>query len=327
MSILEHSHRGAVYDAVHNEAIAGLRQLCGISDDYHVLLLQGGASLQFAMIPMNLLPSGRSADYVVTGAWSKKALAEAKRIGTARAAADVHADGVCNRLPSQDELELDPDAAYVHVTSNNTIFGTQWHQWPDCGDVPMVVDMSSDLMWRPMQVDRFGLIYAGAQKNIGPSGLAIVIVRKSLVDGAREDIPNVLRYAIHADKNSLYHTPNSFAVYMVRNVTQQLLANGGLSTVEASNRQKAELLYGAIDGDFYRSPVEASCRSTMNVVFNLPTAELEQKFVVEATAAGLNGLKGHRSVGGIRASIYNAVGTDAVEALVSFMADFRQGAG
>jgi phosphoserine aminotransferase len=328
MSILEHSHRGAAYDAVHNEAIAGLRSLMGIGDDYEVLFLQGGASLQFAMLPMNLLPGGKSADYVVTGAWSKKALGEAKMVGNARAAADVHVDGLCTTIPKQADLDLDDDAAYVHVTSNNTIFGTQFHDWPDTGEVPLIADMSSDILWRPTDVSRFSLIYAGAQKNVGPSGMAIVIARKSLLAGAREDLPNILRYSVHASKNSLFNTPNSFAVYMVRNVVQYLQGLGGLDAVEKLNRDKAALLYGALDADpdFFRTRVAKDSRSTMNVVFNLPSEELEKKFVAEATAAGLNGLKGHRSVGGIRASIYNAVPLASVQALVDFMAAFKANA-
>ncbi len=232
MSILEHSHRGAAYDAVHNEAIAGLRSLLGINDDYEVLFLQGGASLQFAMIPMNLLPDGKRADYIVTGAWSKKALGEAKMVGNARAAADVYVDGLCTTIPKQADLDLDDDAAYVHLTSNNTIFGTQFHDWPDTGAVPLIADMSSDILWRPIDVSRFSLIYAGAQKNVGPSGMAIVIARKSLLAGAREDVPNILRYSVHASKNSLFNTPNSFAIYMVRNVVQYLQGLGGLDAVE-----------------------------------------------------------------------------------------------
>jgi phosphoserine aminotransferase len=325
MSILEHSHRGAAYDRVHNEAISGLRELCGISDAYDILFLQGGASLQFAMLPMNFVADGKSADYVLTGTWSKKALDEAKRIGKARAAADAYVDGRCTQVPDHETLDVDSDAAYLHLTSNNTIFGTQFHSWPDVS-VPLVVDMSSDFMWRPMDVDKFDIIYAGTQKNVGPSGMAIVIIKKSMIASAREDIPNILRYAIHASKNSLYNTPNSFAVYMVRNVTQQLLQSGGLAEVGQRNEAKAALLYDLIDSDadFFRGPVAKGSRSAMNVVFNLPSEELEKKFVAEATDAGLNGLKGHRSVGGVRASIYNAVSLESVQALADFMGAFRK---
>jgi phosphoserine aminotransferase len=268
---------------------------------------------------------------VVTGAWSKKAIGEAKVLasmggGTARAAADVYVDGVCTRIPKQDEIELDDEAAYVHITSNNTIFGTQYHQWPDTGGVPLMADMSSDILWRPIDVSRFGLIYAGAQKNVGPSGLCIVIAKKGLIEQARKDIPNILRYDVHASKNSLFHTPNTFGVYMVRNVAEYLQGLGGLEAVEKINREKGGLIYGAIDADpdFFRAPVDKKSRSFMNVVFRLPSEELEKKFVAQAADKGLWGLKGHRSVGGIRASIYNAVGKEAVEALVAFMEDFRK---
>ncbi len=326
MSIMEHSHRGGAYDAVHAEAIDGLTKLLGLGDDQQILFLQGGASLQFAMIPMNLVADGLSADYVVTGAWSKKALSEADKVRRARAAADMHVDGKCTRIPTQAELDLDPAAAYVHLTSNNTIFGTQWHDWPDVGQTDLVVDMSSDFMWRKLDLSRFAMVYAGAQKNIGPSGLCVVIMRKSLIASARGDLPKILSYRTHAAENSLYHTPNTFAIYMVRNVTQHLLESGGLDAVEKVNREKAALLYGAIDADpdFFRCPVEVGSRSSMNVVFNLPSEALEKRFVSEATAAGLIGLKGHRSVGGIRASIYNAVGLASVQALVDFMTAFRQ---
>ncbi|HHH11826.1 MAG TPA: 3-phosphoserine/phosphohydroxythreonine transaminase [Sorangium sp.] len=325
MSILEHSHRGKVYDAVHNEAMQLLRELLDISDAYEVLFLQGGASLQFAMLPMNFLAAGDSADYVMTGTWSEKALQEAQRIANARAAGGSVTTAGLQRLPRQAELSLDDEARYLHITSNNTIRGTQFHHWPNPGSAELVADMSSDILSRPLDVSRFGMVYAGAQKNVGPSGLAIVILKKSWLAQAREDLPNILRYAIHASKRSLYHTPNSFAVYMVRHVLNHLKELGGLTAVEKNNQAKATLLYDAIDGDadFYRCPVAVDSRSLMNVVFNLPTAELEAAFVAQAAAAGLNGLKGHRSVGGIRASIYNAVPLQAVEALVTFMRSFR----
>jgi len=326
MSIMEHSHRGKTYDEVHQQATDLVRELLGVGEDYDVLFLQGGASLQFAMIPMNLLPADASADYIMTGAWSKKALAEASKIGTARSAGDTAVDGKFSRVPKQDELELDGKAAYVHITTNNTIFGTQYHELPDTGSVPLIADMSSDFLWKPMDASRFGMIYAGAQKNVGPSGLAIVVMRKSLIEGARADVPNILSYKIHSSKRSLYNTPNSFAIYMVRNVLEHLRDAGGLSQVEKHNRAKGELLYGAIDADadFFRCPVEKASRSLMNVVFRLPTEDLEKRFVAEAADKGMVGLKGHRSVGGIRASIYNAVSRQAVEALVEHMTAFRK---
>ncbi len=328
MSIMEHSHRGKTYDEVHEQATTLVRELLGVGDEYEVMFLQGGASLQFAMIPMNLLPAGASADYIMTGAWSKKALAEANKLGSARAAADTSVEGGFTRVPTQDELQLDANAAYVHITSNNTIFGTQFHQFPDTGSVPLIADMSSDFLWRPIDASRFGMIYAGAQKNVGPSGLAIVVMRKSLIEGARSDVPNILSYAIHASKRSLYNTPNSFAIYMVRNVLEHLRELGGLAQVEKQNRAKGELLYGAIDAnpDFFRCPVERASRSLMNVVFRLPSEDLEKRFLAEAADKNMVGLKGHRSVGGIRASIYNAVSLQAVEALVEQMGAFRKSA-
>jgi phosphoserine aminotransferase len=327
MSIMEHSHRGKAYDAVHNEAVALLRELLRVSDDYHVLFLQGGASLQFAMLPMNFVPSGGSADYVLTGAWSKKALSEAKKLGGARAASDTSVDGKFTRVPKASEIDHGDGARYLHITSNNTIFGTQWHDFPGDG-APLVADMSSDLLWRPIDVSRFAMIYGGAQKNVGPSGVAVVLLNKAFAAEARDDLPNILRYSVHAEKNSLYHTPNTFGVYMMRNALAHLKERGGLEAVERDNRAKADALYGAIDehGDFYRCPVERESRSTMNVVFNLPSEELEARFVAEATEAGLVGLKGHRSVGGVRASIYNAVGLESVEALVAFMRSFKNAA-
>jgi len=326
MSLLEHSHRGKVYEAVHNQAGALLRELVGISDDYEVLFLQGGASLQFAQIPMNFLHAGKSADYLLTGVWSKKALSEAKLLGKSRAAADTSKDGVFTRIPRQDELKLDAEAAYVHMTTNNTIFGTQWHYDPEVGKVPLIADMSSDFLWKPFDMNRYAMVYAGAQKNIGPSGLAVVVLRKDFLATGRKDIPVILRYDTHAENQSLYNTPNTFAIYMVRNVLEHMKAQGGLAAVEKLNREKAGLLYGAIDGDadFWRCPVEKDSRSTMNVVWRLPSEELEERFVKEATKNGMVGLKGHRSAGGIRASIYNAVPLESVAALVEFMAAFRK---
>jgi phosphoserine aminotransferase len=326
MSIMEHSHRGKAYEAVHREAIALVRELLGVSDDYHVLFLQGGASQQFAMLPMNLLPAGKSADYVLTGAWSQKAFKEAKLVGTARIAATTEVDKKFSRIPEQRELDLDAGAAYVHITSNNTIFGSQWQSFPDVGGVPLVADMSSDIMWRPVDVSKFALIYAGAQKNLGPSGVTLVIARKDLVASARSDIPTIFQYRTHADNDSLYNTPPTFGIYILRNVLAVLKQQGGLAAVERVNRDKADLLYAAIDarGDFYRCPVERGSRSTMNVVFNLPTPELEAEFVSAAQKRGMIGLKGHRSVGGIRASLYNAVTREWVAALVDFMNDFHK---
>ena len=326
MSVMEHSHRGKVYEAIHNEAIALVRELLGVSDAYEVLLLQGGATQQFAVVPLNLLKPGQSADYVVTGHWSKRAVAEAKPLGTVRVAGSTEQNGKYPRVATDADLSLDPNAAYAHITSNNTIEGTQYHQFPRTGSVPLVADMSSDIMWRPLDVSQFGIIYAGAQKNLGPSGVTLVIVRKDLVAAGRTDIPSIFQYQTHAKNNSLYNTPPTFGVYMLRNVLDWLKGLGGLRAMERINRQKADLIYGAIEArpDFYRSPVDKGSRSTMNVVFNLPTPELEEEFVKAAQKQGMVGLKGHRSVGGIRASIYNAVPLEAVQALVALMHDFHQ---
>jgi phosphoserine aminotransferase len=326
MSIMEHSHRGKAYEKVHFEAVSLIRELLGVPDSYHVLFLQGGASQQFAMVPMNLLGKDQSADYVITGAWSEKALKEASLLGKARVAATTAVDKKYARVPKASELDLDPSAAYVHLTSNNTIFGTQFHEYPDTGKAPLVADMSSDILWRKIDVSKFGLIYAGAQKNIGPSGVTLVILRKDLCEAGRTDIPTIFRYKTHADADSLYNTPPTFGIYLMRNVLAHLKEGGGLEAVEAANRKKGEVLYGALDelSSFYRAPVEKESRSLMNVVFRLPTEELEAKFVAEATKKQMVGLKGHRSVGGIRASTYNAVSLASIEALVQFMRDFAK---
>jgi len=329
MSVMEHSHRGKDFEAVHNEAIASIRELLSIPDDYHVLFLQGGASQQFAMVPMNLLPPGRSADYILTGAWGKKAYDEAKNVGTVRVAATTEENKTYVRVPAQAELKLDPEAAYVHFTSNETIHGVQFDQFPDTGKVPLVCDMSSDFMWRKFDVRRFALIYAGAQKNIGPSGITVVIVRKDLVDGARKDIPKIFRYGVHAENNSLYNTPPTFGIYMIRNVMTWIKQSGGLSQIEAWNREKARLVYDCLDefSGFYRAPVQKQSRSVMNIVFRLPTEDLEAKLIADAKKAGMVGLKGHRSVGGIRVSSYNAMSVDGVKQLVGFMKDFAKANG
>ena len=325
MSVMEHSHRGKAYEAVHNEAISLVRELLGVPESYDVLLLQGGASQQFAMVPMNLLPQGKSADYVLTGAWSQKAYKEGKSVGTVRVAATTEKDGKFGRIPAASEIQFDASAAYAHITSNNTIFGTQWHEFPDTGSVPLVADMSSDLCWRPIDVSKFGLIYAGAQKNLGPSGLVVVIVKKELVANGRKDIPTIFQYRIHAENNSLYNTPPTFSVYMLRNVLDEFKKQGGLAAVEKVNREKAKLVYDVIDSrpDLYASPVEKAARSTMNVVFTLKTAELEAEFLAEAQKRKMVGLKGHRSVGGFRASIYNAVTLEWVKGLAGFMKEFK----
>lgn len=326
MSIMEHSHRGPVYEAVHNEAIALLRELLGIPDSYYVLLLQGGGHMQFAQVPLCFLHPGQSADYLLTDHWSKVALEEALNIGKVRVAASTEAQRF-TRIPGPSEIALDPGAAFVHLTSNNTLYGTQWHAFPNTGKVPLIADMSSDILWDELDVTRFGLIYAGAQKNIGPSGLTVVIARKDLVDEReRKDIPKVLKYSTHAKGNSLYNTPPTFAIYLMRNVLLWLKGLGGLAAVGRLNREKGALLYDALErmSGFYRSPVEKESRSFMNVVFRLPQESLEAKFVEEAKREGMVGVKGHRLVGGIRVSLYNAVGVGHVKTLVSFMERFAK---
>lgn len=326
MSIMEHSHRGSAYEAVHGEAIALLRELMGVGDEYDVLLLSGGARMQFAMVPLNLLHPDKSADYIVTGTWAKSALAEGKIVGTAREAATTEEHGIFVRIPRADELDLDPRAAYVHLTSNNTLFGTQWASFPDTGEVPLIADMTSDILSRVIDVSRFGLLYAGAQKNIGPAGVTVVIVRKDLLSRARTDIPLALRYASYAATNSLWNTPPAFAIYMLRNTLGVLKEWGGAAELERRNREKAALVYDAIDAapEFYRCPVEHASRSMMNAVFRLTSEELEQRFLAEAQEAGMVGLKGHRSVGGIRVSMYNAVERSWIEALTELMKDFAR---
>lgn len=327
MSILEHSHRGKDYERVHLEAIALLTELAAIPADYQILFLQGGATLQFPLVPLNLLKPGRSADYVLTGVWAKKAYAEAKLVGEARIAADVEEPGgVFRRVPRQEGLSLDPEAAYVHLCSNNTIMGTQFHAFPETGKVPLVVDMSSDILWRPLDISRFGLIYAGAQKNMGPAGVTVVIARKSLIAEGREDIPRIFRYKEHAKENSLLNTAPTFSIYMLRNVLAVVKDQGGLAAVERRNREKAALLYEMIDAqpEFFRSHVEKESRSVMNPVFRLPTPELDMKMVQEAKDAGFVGIKGHKLVGGIRVSIYNAIMPDQVAQFVEWARGFAR---
>ena len=326
MSVIEHSHRGAAYEAVHKQAIALTRELYAVPDSHDVLFLQGGASLQFAMLPMNFIGKDQSADYVLTGVWSKKAISEAKLVGKTRVAATTEKDGKFTRVPLQSELDVDANAAYVHITTNNTIFGTQWHYVPDVGRVPLVADMSSDIGWRPFDVSKYALLYAGAQKNIGPSGLVLVILDKQLMARGRKDIPAILRYSTHAENESLYNTPPTFSIYLLRNVLEVVKETGGLAALERRNREKAELLYGAIDAqaDVFRCPVEKASRSVMNVVFTLPTPEIEEAFLSGAKQAGMVGLKGHRSAGGIRVSTYNAVPVEWVRTLVDFMRDFAR---
>ncbi len=324
MSIMEISHRSKTFDEIHMRAENGIRELMGVPENYHILFLQGGASLQFSMIPMNLLSKEASADYIVTGSWGKKAVKEAKREGAVNIAATT-ADGGFTRVPAADELKLDANAAYVHFTSNETIEGVEFKQEPEAGDVPLVCDASSDIMSRRVAVEKYGLIYAGAQKNMGPSGVTLVIIRDDLLGRIPDGLHTMLDYRTHVENHSLYNTPNTFGIYIIALVCEWLKEKGGLEAMQRENEAKARLLYDAIDATgFYRGHADGDARSMMNVTFRLPSEELEKKFASEATAAKLDGLKGHRSVGGIRASIYNAFPREGVEALVSFMQEFEK---
>ncbi|MDI6828569.1 MAG: 3-phosphoserine/phosphohydroxythreonine transaminase, partial [Armatimonadota bacterium] len=323
MSVMEMSHRSKFYSALNDAAEANVRKLMGISDDYAVLFLQGGASLQFAMIPMNLRREGKTADYIHTGSWSSKAIKEAKVTGSVNIAWDGKDENYM-RIPKESELALSPDAEYVHICSNETIGGIRYPTFPKT-TAPLVADMSSEIMSRVIDVNQFGLIYAGAQKNLGPSGLALVIIRKDLMDRCPENVPIFLRYKTHAEEKSLYNTPNTWAVYILKLVTDWVDSLGGIEAIQKINEKKAKTIYDVLDSsDFWITPADKESRSIMNVVWRLPSEELEEAFVNEAKKEGLVGLKGHRSVGGLRASIYNAVGQDAVDALVSFMKEFER---
>ena len=324
MSILEVSHRSAVFEQVIAKAEGDLRELAGIPANYKVLFLQGGASLQFSMVPMNLLPEGRTADYIITGTWTDKAAKEAKKVGAVNIAATSAGDNF-SRIPVQSEWTLTPDAAYLHITSNNTIEGTQWHSEPNVGDVPLISDASSDILSRPIEISKYGLIYAGAQKNLGPAGTTIVIIREDLLQRSSKSLHTMLNYATHAENGSLYNTPPVFAIYGVGLVLQWLRAQGGLQAIAKVNQRKAAKLYAEIDRTgFYRPTANKADRSLMNVTFRLPSEALEKQFVKESTAAGFDGLKGHRSVGGMRASIYNAFPEDGIDGLVDFMREFER---
>jgi phosphoserine aminotransferase len=324
MSVLEISHRSKAFDEIIAAAEADIRELGRIPDNYRVLFLQGGASLQFSMVPMNLLPEGGTADYIVTGVWSQKAVKEAKRHGAVHIAATTEA-GNFVRVPTQDEIALSGKGAYVHVTSNNTIYGTQFQTMPEVGAAPLVCDASSDIFSRPIDTAKYGLIYAGAQKNLGPSGVTLVIVRDDLVKRSPASLPTMLSYAVHAENGSLYNTPPVFGIYILGLVAKWLKGLGGLGAVEAINERKAGKLYAEIDrSGFYRGHAQSDSRSRMNVTFRLPSEDLEKQFAKESTAAGFDGLKGHRSVGGLRASIYNAFPEEGIDALVQFMREFER---
>ena len=324
MSVLEISHRSKAFEDLLNGAVADIRELAGVPSDYTILMLQGGASLQFSMVPMNLLPAGSTADYIDTGTWADKAIKEAQKVGTVNVTGSTKADNY-NRIPAPSEIALTPGAAYVHFTTNNTIEGTQWSGLPAAGDAPLVADASSDIFSRPIDVKKFALIYAGAQKNLGPSGVTLVIVRNDLLARSSKSLPTMLNYKVMAENNSLYNTPNTFGIYILGLTMKWVKSLGGLAAVAETNERKADKLYAEVDRTgFYRGTAQKASRSRMNVTFRLASEDLEKKFEKEATAAGLDGLKGHRSVGGMRASIYNAFPEPGVDALVQFMREFER---
>ena len=324
MSVLEISHRSKTFEDILARTEADVRTLGQVPANYKVLFLQGGASMQFSMVPLNLLTPGATADYIVTGAWAQKAVKEAQRVGTVNIAATTESDNF-SRLPKQDEIKLTPGAAYVHMTSNNTLFGTEWPAEPAVGDAPLVADTSSDMFSRPIDVSKYGLIYAGAQKNLGPSGVTLVIIREDLLARSQKSLHTMLNYAVHAENGSMYNTPPCFGIYLMGLVMKWGLAQGGLDAINAANTRKASKLYAEVDrSGFYRGTADTASRSRMNITFRLPSEDLEKTFVKESTAAGLDGLKGHRSVGGMRASIYNAFPEAGIDALVAFMQEFEK---
>ena len=322
MSVMEMSHRSKVYDGIFKAAQNDLKKLYNIGDDYTVLLLQGGATLQFSMVPLNLMPPVNKADYINTGAWSKKAIKEAKRVGSVNVAASSE-DKNFSYIPK--EFNFDPEAAYVHYTSNNTIFGTQFKSEPEVGDKILVCDASSDILHKPLDINKYGILYAGAQKNIGPAGVAVVIIRNDLIERSPEELHAYMSYKVHAGADSMYNTPNTYGAYICGLVFKYLLNNGGLEAMYKKNVEKAGMLYSYIDetDGYYKPAAAKEDRSLMNVTFNMATEDLEKKFIAEAGEKGFSGLKGHRSVGGMRASIYNAFPTQGVADLVQFMKDFK----
>ncbi|MEK5147180.1 3-phosphoserine/phosphohydroxythreonine transaminase [Psychrobacillus sp. FSL K6-4615] len=324
MSIMEMSHRSSTFEEVHNEAISRLRKLFAIPDDYEVLFLQGGASLQFTMIPMNFLQLEKKASYVMTGVWSEKAYKEATLFGEPVQTASTKENKYRN-IPSLEEIDFGSDDAYVHLTSNNTIYGTQWSEFPDTGEVPLIADMSSDIMSKPIDISRFDLIYAGAQKNLGPSGVTVVIARRDFLAKANKEIPTILKYSTHVESNSLYNTPPTFGIYMLGEVLNWIEKQGGLAAIAKQNEEKAKLIYDVIDNSngFYTGHASKESRSLMNITFRVANEELEKQFLTEAKDAGFVGLNGHRSVGGCRASTYNSVPFETCKALQDFMIAFQ----
>lgn len=324
MSVMELSHRSKEFENIVHDAESLFKELTGVGENYRVLFLQGGASLQFSMVPINFLPEGKTADYIITGSFAEKAYKEAKKIGMTHVAASTEAYEF-RRIPKPEEISASNEPAYLHITSNNTIFGSQWHDFPDSAKTPLIADMSSDILSRPFDVNKFHLIYAGAQKNLGPSGVTVVLIRRDMLEKVPPHLPSMLRYDIHAKDNSLYNTPPTFGIYLVRLVLQWVKESGGLKAMGEQNTEKAGYIYDAIDqsNGFYRGHAEKASRSLMNITFRLPNDELEKKFVSEAASRKLVGLKGHRSVGGIRASVYNAMSKSGCLALAEFMESFR----
>ena len=322
MSVLEISHRGKEFKAILEEASALVRELMGVPEGYHILFLQGGASHQFAMVPMNLME--KSADYANTGTWAKKAIAEAKLFGEPNVVFTSQ-ETKFNRCPTPEEVKPSAGSSYLHVTSNNTIEGTQYRSFPDSGSVPLVADMSSDILSYPVDVTKFGLIYAGAQKNVGPAGVTIVVIRDDLAKCSCREIPTILRFSSHVENGSLYNTPPVFSIYATMLTLRELKKQGGVAAAQKRNEEKAKYVYDVLDSSkFYTSPVEKESRSLMNIVFTLPSEEFTERFLAGAKERGMVGLKGHRSVGGIRASIYNAFPTEGAKALAQFMKDFER---
>ncbi|HHY74455.1 MAG TPA: 3-phosphoserine/phosphohydroxythreonine transaminase [Bacillus bacterium] len=324
MSVMELSHRSKEYEAVHNNAQATLKKLLNIPENYDVLFLQGGASLQFSMIPMNFLQEGQIANFVLTGSWSEKALQEAKKLGQTHIAASTK-ESKYKSIPSFEEIKLSENPAYLHITSNNTIYGTQWADFPSFGNIDVMADMSSDILSRPFDVEKFSLIYAGAQKNLGPSGVTVVILKKELLSRIPENLATMLDYRTHTESNSLYNTPPTFGIYMLSLVLNWVKELGGVEKIQQINEQKASILYNTIDESegFYSAHALPGSRSNMNVTFTLTNDELSKEFLAGAKEAGFVGLNGHRSVGGCRASIYNAVPIEACEALRDYMLSFK----
>ena len=325
MSVMETSHRSKEFEEINSSAESLMLELLDLTDDYRVLFLQGGASLQFAMLPLNYLPTGATADYVLTGVFAEKALKEAGKLGKTNISASSKDNKYCN-IPLNGEIKLSESPAYVHITTNNTIYGTQWKYLPECGEFPLVADMSSDILSRKLDMTKFSLVYAGAQKNLGPSGVTAVIISKTMLNKAQDNLPAILSYKAHADADSLYNTPPTFSVYLLNLILQWVKEQGGVPAMDTLNQKKADLIYGAIDnsGGFFRGHAVKEDRSTMNITFRLPDEDLEKVFVEEAKKEGLMGLKGHRSVGGIRASVYNAMPLGGCETLSRFMTEFTK---